>query len=75
VANLSDLAACGGLQVANLSLAKSYQASALANNTNGPESPASPGLALTSLGAPQRSPRNSLAVPHKVQFVENKNLW
>jgi hypothetical protein len=57
-----------------ISLAKSYQASA--NNNNGQESAASPGLALmTSLGAPQRSPRNSLAVPHKVQFVENKNLW
>jgi hypothetical protein len=35
------------------------------------------GILLSSLVTPpplQRSPRNSLAVPHKVQFVENRNL-
>ena len=80
VANLSDLRSCVGLQEANLALAKSYQAT-LANqaatptgNSNGADPPASPGILLASLVTPQRSPRNSLAVPHKVQFVENKNL-
>jgi hypothetical protein len=39
--------------------------------------PGGGGILLSSLVTPpplQRSPRNSLAVPHKVQFVENRNL-